>query len=108
MFDRNVIQCTKSMLLAGVLASSLLSFRRLIAQSPAPTAAAKPAAAPSSYRVQPNRFARQAERYYGYLWGVDELTVKYTESGEMIRFSYRVIDAEKAEVLNDKKLGAVP
>jgi len=38
------------------------------------------------------------------LWGVDQLSVKYTESGEIIRFSYRVIDPERAQVLNDKKL----
>jgi hypothetical protein len=29
--------------------------------------------------------------------------VKWTESGEVIRFSYRVLDAEKAKALNDKK-----
>jgi hypothetical protein len=35
--------------------------------------------------------------------GVDSLAVKSAESGEIIRFSYRVLDAEKAKVLNDKK-----
>jgi hypothetical protein len=45
----------------------------------------------------------QAQRYYEGVWGVDSLTVKYTESGEIIRFSYRVIDPEKAATLNDKK-----
>jgi hypothetical protein len=29
--------------------------------------------------------------------------VKSTESGEVIRFSYRVLDADKANALNDKK-----
>ena len=38
------------------------------------------------------------------LWGVDDLHVRYTASGSMIRFSYRVVDAAKAKVLNDKKL----
>jgi hypothetical protein len=41
--------------------------------------------------------------YYGLVWGVESLSVKWAESGEMIRFSYRVIDAEKAKALNDKK-----
>jgi len=41
--------------------------------------------------------------YYGLVWGVDSLKVKYAESGEIIRFAYRVLDAEKAKVLNDKK-----
>lgn len=40
--------------------------------------------------------------YYQGVWGVDSLTVKYTESGEMIRFSYRVVDPAKAAALNDK------
>jgi hypothetical protein len=38
------------------------------------------------------------------LWGVDDLHVRYTASGSMIRFSYRVVDAVKAKVLNDKRL----
>jgi GTP-binding protein EngB required for normal cell division len=46
----------------------------------------------------------QAQRYYEGVWGVDSLAVKYTESGEMIRFSYRVLDPEKAATLNDKKI----
>ena len=29
--------------------------------------------------------------------------MKWTESGEVIRFSYRVLDADKAKALNDKK-----
>ena len=37
------------------------------------------------------------------VWGVDLLSVKWTESGEVIRFSYRVLDAQKASILNDKK-----
>jgi hypothetical protein len=37
------------------------------------------------------------------VWGVDSLVVKWGESGEVIRFSYRVLDADKAKVLNDKK-----
>jgi len=34
---------------------------------------------------------------------VDSLAVKWGESGEVIRFTYRVLDADKAKVLNDKK-----
>jgi hypothetical protein len=30
--------------------------------------------------------------------------VKWTESGEVIRFTYRVLDAGKAKTLNDKKV----
>jgi len=41
--------------------------------------------------------------FYQMMWGVDSLGVKSVESGQMIRFSYRVIDVEKAKGLNDKK-----
>jgi hypothetical protein len=70
----------------------------------APGAAAKSAGAPSQYL--PNRFAGRAGMYYKSVWGIDMLTVKWTESGELVRFSWRVIDPEKARPLNDKK--AVP
>jgi hypothetical protein len=72
--------------------------------APSPAPAAKPAAAaaaPTTY-VQ-NRVPRQAQMYYQAVWGVDSLKVKYTESGEMLRFSYRVLDPAKAAQLNDKK-----
>jgi hypothetical protein len=42
--------------------------------------------------------------YYEGVWGVDSLTVKWAESGEMVRFSWRVLDPEKARPLNDKKV----
>lgn len=41
--------------------------------------------------------------FYEGIWGVDSLRVKVAESGEMIRFNYRVLDPEKAAALNDKK-----
>ena len=69
---------------------------------PAGQAATAPAtAAPVRYR--PDRFAGRAGSYYRLVWGVDALDVKWTESGEVIRVSYKVLDPEKARVLNDKK-----
>ena len=69
------------------------------AASPAP---AKPAAPPP--RTLPNRFAGRAGAYYKVVWGIDSLSVKWTESGEVIRFSWRVLDTARAKVLNDKKI----
>lgn len=54
-------------------------------------------------RYRPDRFAGRAGTYYRLVWGVDDLVVKWGESGEVIRFSYRVLDADKAKILNDKK-----
>jgi len=59
-------------------------------------------ATPVHYR--PDRFAGRAGQYYRLIWGIDSLSVKWAESGEMIRFTYRVIDADKAKTLGDKKL----
>ena len=106
MIDRKVILKTTSLLVAGVLASSVMVLT-VGAQSPAPAGTTAPAtkppvpAAPSRYR--PDRFAGRAGKYYELIWGVDSLAVKWTESGEVIRFTYRVLDAGKAKTLNDKK-----
>src|SRR5262245_23809722 len=43
-----------------------------------------------------------ARGYYAMTWGVDQLSVKLVESGQLVRFSYRVVDAHKAQVLQDK------
>ena len=57
---------------------------------------------PGPHPYKPERFAGRAGKYYRLVWGVDELSVKWAESGEVIRFSYRVLDASKAKALNDK------
>ena len=68
-------------------------------QRPAPFKSAGP---PSRYL--PNRFAGKAGRYYKLVWGIDSLSVKLAESGALVRFAWRVLDPQKAKVLNDKKL----
>jgi len=69
-----------------------------------PTASAAKLATPVlPERYRQNRVAARARQYYAVAWGVDSLTVRSAESGEIIRFSYRVLDAEKAKALNDKK-----
>jgi hypothetical protein len=72
----------------------------LAAQSGAP--GTKPATA--SYAAQPSYLPRQARMQYEMVWGVDSLTVKTVESGEIVRFAWRVLDADKAKPLNDKKV----
>ena len=63
----------------------------------------KPAPAQAWRGSQANRLSSRAEMYYEGAWGVGELRVKATESGEIIRFNYRVLDPGKAVALNDKK-----
>ncbi|HWC16418.1 MAG TPA: hypothetical protein VG498_05365 [Terriglobales bacterium] len=47
---------------------------------------------------------KRATNFYQLFWGVDSLAVKSVEAGEMIRFTYRVVDADRAKPLNDKKI----
>ena len=96
------------MLLAAVLASSLAASNAAFPQSSQatpnpPGAASTPARAGAPLRSVSKRLPWQAQVYYQVVWGIDSLKVKYTESGEMIRFSYRVLDPAKAAPLNDKK-----
>jgi hypothetical protein len=106
----------RRMLLVTVASSVLVSgaLEVLSAQSPqsATPAQAVAPSQPSAATGQPapvwqgsqlNRLSRRAEMYYEGVWGVGELRVKVAESGEMIRFNYRVLDPEKAAYLNDKK-----
>ena len=69
-----------------------------------PAKSARPAAASGHpLHYQPDRFAGRAGVFYRTVWGVDSIDVKWGESGEVIRFSYRVLDAHKAAALNDKR-----
>ena len=54
----------------------------------------------------PDRFAGRAGLYYQLNWGIDSISVRLVESGELVRFSYRVVDPKKARVLNDKQAEA--
>jgi hypothetical protein len=95
-------------LVVGLLAGSVALAQTPAAQAPAAsgakttTASTKSAGPPSHYL--PSRFAGRAGAYYKVVWGIDSLSVKWTESGEVIRFAWRVLDPELAKVLNDKKI----
>ena len=69
--------------------------------SPAPTSA-YPASTPATDTRSP-----RADRMYQLIWGIKDMHVRETASGSIIRFSYRVVDAAKAKVLNDPKLNPV-
>jgi hypothetical protein len=93
---------THRILVAIFLASSV-AFSS--AQSAPPQSSQNPSKpAPVWQGSQMNRLSHRAEMYYETLWGIGELHVKATESGELIRFNYRVLDPDKAAALNDKKV----
>ena len=72
-----------------------------------PSQPAKSSASSNRYHYRPDRFAGRAGTYYRTVWGVDSLAVKWAESGELIKFTYAVVDASKAKLLNDKKFEPV-
>ena len=73
------------------------------------TALAQPETGPqatATHKVSPYHPVNQpdsAKHYYQSTWGVDNLLVHQTASGNLIRFSYRVTDPVRAKVLGDKK-----
>ena len=127
MFRNQAESSPTKLLLVGVFAASL-TVRTAVAQSapnqdpaaqtqpakpspPSSTAAPSPTtppaqAGPSSpgkpSHFRPTGMSKHATNFYQIVWGVDSFGAKAVESGEMIRFSYRILDPEKAEALNDK------
>src|ERR1700739_4048779 len=110
------IMFARRMLLVTVASSVLVSGALVVlsaqtppsatpAQAVAPTQSNAPVGrtAPVWQGPRANHFSPRAEMYYEGVWGVGELRVKAAESGELIRFNYRVLDPEKAVALNDKK-----
>ena len=91
-----------AVVLLGALAVPAASSQSANAAPSAP-APAKPVPAVGRTSLAATRVPMREQMYYQALWGIDSLKVKYTESGEMIRFSYRVVDPAKAAPLNDKK-----
>jgi len=102
------------MLLGAFLASSVVVSGALGQTAPAsgsPTPAPATAAKPRPKRVSPYSSATgisdHAKDFYLVNWGVDSLSARLLESGQLVRFSYRVVDPKKAKVLNDKKANPV-
>jgi hypothetical protein len=63
--------------------------------------AARPAAKKSS-PYQPVKIPKPAKTFYQAYGGVDNLSVRQTASGNLIRFSYRVVDPARAKALGEK------
>jgi hypothetical protein len=98
----------KAMLLAGFLVVSI-ALSTALTQSVQGIEKNGAAAEPASPHVAtapsvPNAVlgGRQATMFRR-RWGIDDIHLRSTASGSLIRFSYRVVDAEKASILNSKK-----
>ncbi len=109
------------MLLSALVAGSI-SISSALAQTPqtppAPAATQPAATQPAAKATPPARrhkvspyankgVSLHAGKFYQSTWGVDSFSAKVVESGQMVRFSYRVSDPQKAKPLSDKKASPV-
>lgn len=65
--------------------------------------AATSASAPKKSPFRQQRQSSKAQNFYVSRWGIEDLRVRSTNSGNLIRFSYRVVNAGLAQTLNDKR-----
>jgi hypothetical protein len=93
------ITALRKWMLLAIAVTSGISVLLAGAQSP-PQAQSQSAA---THGPQPNYLPRRAKMYYQTVWGVDSFRVKWSESGEIVRFTWRVVDPQRAAALNDKK-----
>lgn len=94
-------------LLASVLGGVLSAQAQTDNPAPTPPPAASsnsatpaPAHKTSPFRAQ--KMSSRAKELYSSNWGVDRLKVTRTASGNLIRFSYRVIEPKLAKPLGEK------
>ena len=62
-----------------------------------------PAATASRAPAPPLPHSRRGEQYYAERYGVDQLQVRWTASGQSVEFRYRVLDPARAAALGNKK-----
>lgn len=105
------------MLRAGIVASSFFisaSYAQTVAapsvpidlaQAPQQVASAMAAAAVAP-TLSANAWRARQSLYYKRNWGVEVIGVKPVSSGFMLAFKYRVLDPEKAKLLNDRQTRA--
>ena len=85
------------------LAASFTWIAATSAATPATPATPEKPTTPAAKQLSRHRTAgmpESARQYYARTWGVDQLSAKLAESGQLVRFNYRVIDATKAAPLN--------
>ncbi len=94
----------EKMLLAGILASSIFALGPIVlAAADEPVAAVPTAPQPSETAAH---WRSREGLYYKRNWGVEIIGVKPVSSGLMLSFKYRVLDPDKAKLLNDRKTRA--
>src|ERR1700693_231970 len=90
-----ISRSTRNLMMVSLLTASGVSSAAAPqgTQTPAVKASNQPASAGTPYHYQPNPVPRREALYYSTIWGIESLNVKLVESGEVVRFTYRVLDA---------------
>jgi hypothetical protein len=91
---------------AGLMFGCILSAVCQAVQATVPATPAAPAAPPANHAGKTSpyhgmKLSEKARAYYPAAWGVDHLRATYTSSGNLIRFSYRVLEPKLAKALGD-------
>lgn len=92
-----------SMRILGACAAGLLAVATLAAAETHEAAGAHGGAAAKTSPYRNIARSHQAEQYYASAWGIEKLRLQRTASGSLIRFSYRVVDVNKAKAVHQKK-----
>lgn len=87
----------------GGFAASTLALAAFVQGATQAAAASDSHGAAKRSQYANSAHSNQPDQYYSALWGIDSLKVQRTSSGALVRFSYRVVDARKAEAVRDKK-----
>lgn len=94
------------LLIAFVATGPVRAQTRAVGDATSAHAQANAAAAPAGRKKSPytpESLTRSARDYYSLTLGVAELKVRRTYAGNLIRFSYRITDPEKATALGDRQ-----
>lgn len=104
---KKIMPGKKGMLFFGFLASSMIvttSLGQPVQEQEKPSASRTPLPT-AKHKVSQYRpgVPDSVMGYYQAIWGIDNMLVRRTASGNLIRFSYRVTDPARAKALGDKR-----
>jgi hypothetical protein len=97
------LSTSPAVLFASSVCLAATVVQAVAAQQGAPAALKPPVAStPRHSPYLPVNLPQHAKNYYGLVRGIDNLSVRHTASGNLIRFSYRVTDPVAAHLLGEK------
>jgi hypothetical protein len=91
-----------SLRFSGLFAAGILACASAAGAEHHAAGGAQPAASKASPYRNIGR-SHQSDQYYASTWGIEQLRLQRTASGALIRFSYHVVDANKAKAVHLKK-----